>query len=144
MPPTPRAEDAPQCTDDGWGPPPDTAFAAKPAAVERWSQREADVVDDDPAELMERATQHFQRSILADASEQNLSGSCRSPTASESAAMSGGCTPPARWELKSKPSTIQRWLREQAEFSESGDDMSTASQCLTALRIECANEQLLL
>ena len=37
-----------------------------------------------------------------------------------------------------------RWLREQAEFSESGDDMSTASQCLTALRIECANEQLLL
>ena len=37
-----------------------------------------------------------------------------------------------------------RWLREQAEFSESGDDMRKASQCLTALHIECANEQLLL
>jgi len=99
------------------------------------------VDDDDPAELMDFARQHFKRSILADASEQNLSGSCRSPTASESAAMSGGCTPPA-WKLKSKPSTIQRWLREQAEFSESGDDVFHASQCLTALRIASALEHL--
>jgi hypothetical protein len=81
--------------------PPDTASAAKPAAVERWSQQEAEVVndDDDPAELMERARQHFKRNILADARddalEQNLSGSCGSPIASESAAMTGG-TPRAR------------------------------------------------
>ncbi len=62
---------------------------AKPAAVERWSQPEAEVVDDDdPAELMERARQHFKRSILADASEQNLSGSSGSPT--PSAVMTAG------------------------------------------------------
>ena len=138
--PTPGAEEAQHRID---ATPPGTAFAAKPAAVERWLQQEADVVDDDnPAELMERARQHFQRSILADASEQNSSGSCGSPAASESAVMTGGCTPPARWELKSKPSTIERWQREQAKFSESGNDMSQASQCLTALRIASALEHL--
>jgi hypothetical protein len=125
--PTPRAEEAQHRIDAIL---PDTAFAAKPATVERWSQQEAEVVDDDdPAELVERARQHFKRSILADASEQNLSGSSGSPT--PSAVMTGGCTPPARWELKSKPSTVERWLSQQAEFSESGDDdMSQASHVL--------------
>ena len=118
----------------------------KPAAVERWLQQEAEVVDDDdPAELMERARQHFKRSILSDASEQNLSGSSGSPAASESAVMTGlpgGCTPAARWELKSKPSTNERWLSQQAEFSESSDDdMSQASQCLT-LRVASELEHL--
>ena len=105
--------------------------------------------DDNPAELMERATQHFQRSILSDASEQNLSGSCGSPTASESAVMTGlpgGCTPPARWELNSKPSTIERWQSQhaaEATFSESGDDdMSQASQCFAALRVASELEHL--
>jgi hypothetical protein len=86
-------------------------------------------------ELMERAT----KCIRECPSEPNSSCVSRD----HSGATTGGCTPIAGWVFATKPDAIERWLRQQAELA--GDDgMSTASHCITALRVESAVQHLLL